>query len=138
MPCRNKEGGDAKQTATSQAEPRQMGLLFVYPERPRSLPVTPVNTSAFHSLEEKLQMRLFRPDQIREYKRFRSSRNRIHYLQLEVFIIQTILSLLKEYLIANVLNPYFMNSQIILIPFYLLSPRLSAMMRNSLLSTCHR
>lgn len=68
---------------------------------------------------------------------FRGFRNRIHYLQLKVFIIQTILSMLKEYLIANVLNLYFMNSQIILISFFLLSTRLSAVMRNSLLSLCH-
>lgn len=42
-----------------------MGLPFVCPERPCSLPVIPVNTAAFQFLEEKFQPGLFRPDQIK-------------------------------------------------------------------------
>lgn len=72
------------------------------------------------------------------YNRFRGFRNKIHYLQLTVFIIQAILSMLKEYLMASVLNPFFMNSQIILISFFLLSTSLKAVLRKSLLSSCQK
>lgn len=49
-----------------------MDPLFVYPERPCSLPVIPVNTSAFQSIKEKSQPRLFRADQIK-FERVRGS-----------------------------------------------------------------
>lgn len=41
-----------------------MSLLFIYPERPCSLPVIPVNTAAFQFLDKKFQPILFGPDQV--------------------------------------------------------------------------
>lgn len=64
IPCRAWEGGNAKGTATSQAEPGRRGLLSVYPERPCSLPVIPAKAPALRYSEEKSQLSLVGPGQI--------------------------------------------------------------------------
>lgn len=51
-----KDGGNANETSMSQAEIKQKGFLFVYPERACSVPVIPAKTSTFQYSEEKCQL----------------------------------------------------------------------------------
>lgn len=54
-----KDGGNANETSMSQAETKQKGFLFVYPERACSVPVIPAKTSktsTFQYSEEKCQL----------------------------------------------------------------------------------
>jgi len=64
IPCRAREGGNANETAMSQAEQGQRGLLSVYPERPWPLPVIPAKAPTFQYSEEKSQLSFVRPGQI--------------------------------------------------------------------------